>query len=395
MTLLEVPARLEPCLPGTLEPEVADLAAALSSAAGKLEGRLHPVTAASLADLVRVMNCYYSNLIEGHKTRPRDIELALQERYLEGEEKRNLQLEAVAHIKIQRRIDRMHAEGNLPDPVSDTFIRWLHEEFYRNLPPRMRRIEKQGRSLTIVPGEYRSRPAEDVSVGRHQPPSSIHVHDFMAYFTEHYALAPMGKAMRIVSIAAAHHRFNFIHPFPDGNGRVSRLLSHAMALHSGIGAHGLWSISRGLARGLEGPTDYMRMMDYADMPRQGDLDGRGGLSLKALNGFIAWFLKVSLDQIEFMQDLFAFDSLATRLRRYSEQKAWGTEGFTLLETALIRGEIPRGDVPRITGRKERSARLLLSSLTADGILASDTPKGPVSIRFPATAAETLFPNLFP
>src|SRR5581483_9115744 len=112
---------------------------------------------------------------------------------------------------------------------------------------------------------------------------------------DRYRFDRFGASAPIVAIAAAHHRFNYIHPFPDGNGRVSRLMSHAMAQLAGIGAHGLWSISRGLARGLTAPSEYKRMMDLADMPRQGDLDGRGNLSLKALNEFVLWFLKVCLD----------------------------------------------------------------------------------------------------
>lgn len=97
----------------------------------------------------------------------------------------------------------------------------------------------------------------------------------MDYFARRYRFEKLGKAGRTLAIPAAHHRFNYIHPFPDGNGRVSRLMSHAMAHEAGIAAHGLWSISRGLARGLESRKDYKRMMDHADMPRQGDLDGRG------------------------------------------------------------------------------------------------------------------------
>ena len=85
-----------------------------------------------------------------------------------------------------------------------------------------------------------------------------------------------------MAIPAAHHRMNYIHPFPDGNGRVSRLMSHAMAHAAGIGAHGLWSVSRGLARGLKSRKEYPQHMDHADMPRQGDLDGRGNLSQRAL-----------------------------------------------------------------------------------------------------------------
>jgi Fic family protein len=395
MHLIEATSRIEPCLPDALEPSVVDLVASIASASERLGGKLHPQTALSLAELVRVMNCYYSNLIEGHNTRPREIEAALNADYARQEEKRNLQLEAVAHITVQRNIDALHIAGTLPEPTSATFIQWLHKSFYENLPEGMRIMEKQGKKMIIIPGMFRNAPKDDVTVGRHQPPSSDVVQAFMEHFQARYSLAAHGKGMGIAAIAAAHHRFNYIHPFIDGNGRVSRLMSHAMALHAGIGAHGLWSISRGLARGVESPLDYMRMMDFADMPRQGDLDGRGNLSLKALNTFIVWFLQICLDQITFMQSLFDLDALAGRLRIYCERQGWGVDAFTVLERALISGELPRGDITRITGKKERSARLLLSALTDHGILASSTPKGAVSLRFPVSAVETLFPNLFP
>lgn len=71
------------------------------------------------------------------------------------------------------------------------------------------------------------------------------------------------------------------------------------------------------------------------------------------------------------------------------------EGFHLIEQALQRGELQRGEAARVTSLKERSARDLLGSLVEDGILASDTPKGPVSLRFPLSAVEILFPSLFP
>jgi len=67
----------------------------------------------------------------------------------------------------------------------------------------------------------------------------------------------------------------------------------------------------------------------------------------------------------------------------------------LLEEALFRGEFERGEIARITGLPERSARRVLSDVVATGLLASDTPKGPVSIRFPADALDVMFPRLFP
>ena len=385
------PARLE-------EPtaEIADVIAELSAASATLGRALHPRTAAELAELVRIMNCYYSNRIEGHDTRPRDIERALAGDFDADEGRRNLQIEAAAHVRVQAELDRLAGKGALPPPASGDFIRHLHREFYRDAPDAMLVVKAGERKLRMEPGVWRSREEENVAVGRHEPPSSSRVDAFMAHLETRYRFESLGRAARIMAVAAAHHRFNYIHPFLDGNGRVSRLMSHAMASEAGIGAHGLWSISRGLARGLESRGDYMRMMDDADTPRQGDRDGRGNLSEAALQAFVLWFLKVCLDQVTFMSGLFDLDGLSKRLRRYVERSdRLKPQAARLLEEALIRGEFERGDIDRITGLPERTARRVLTDLIDFGFLGSETPKGRVSLRFPAHALEELFPLLYP
>ena len=342
------------------------------------------------------MNTYYSNLIEGHNTRPRDIERALAGQLDRDEGRRNLQIEAAAHVRVQSEVDRLGTEQKLPEPASVEFIRWLHREFYRDAPAAMLRIGGSDREFIMAPGEWRSRPGQDVAVGRHLPPSSDRVDDFMRYFADRYRFDRMGTAGRIIAIAAAHHRLNYIHPFPDGNGRVSRLMSHAMAWRAGVAAHGLWSVSRGLARGLESRNEYKQMMDVADTPRQGDSDGRGNLSRRALIQFVTWFLRVALDQVSFMSSIFELDRLAHRVRefvvRHDRLKA---EAAALLEETLVRGEVERGEASRITGLPERSARRVLNDVVLEGFLASSTPKGPVSLRFPADSLELLFPRLYP
>ena len=389
-------SRIEPARLEAASEAIADAVAALATAGAVLGSALHPNTAANLAASVRIMNTYYSNLIEGHNTRPGDIERALAGQFDRDRGQRNLQLEAAAHVRVQAEIDRMAAQGTLPEPASSDFIRWLHREFYRNAPDEMLRIRHEKAGFTMVPGEWRSRPEHDVAVGRHIPPSSGRVDDFMRYFERRYRLADMGQAARIMAIASAHHRFNYIHPFPDGNGRVSRLMSHAMALQAGIGAHGLWSLARGLARGLTSRTEYKSMLDAADAPRQGDLDGRGNLSLHALTAFTQWFLSVCLDQINFMASLFDLENLGRRLQRYVERSdTLKPEAASLLQEALMRGQFERGRAPRITGLPERSARRVLNAVIAEGLLASATPKGPVSLRFPAHALDSLFPRLYP
>jgi Fic family protein len=391
----ETPSRIEPCLLDNSSPEIVDLVASLSGAAHTLGARLHPRSAASLAELVRVMNCYYSNLIEGHNTTPREIERALQNQLDATEERRNLQIEARAHIRLQREVDRRYMAGVLSEPASVEFIRWLHLGFYEDAPAEMLTIRGTTREVTMVPGTFRTLAEHDVDVGRHLPPSSDRVTAFMDYFERRYRFEALGSGSRILAMAAAHHRLNYIHPFLDGNGRVSRLMSHAMALSAGIGAHGLWSVSCGLARGIESRGEYKRMMDYADSPRQGDLDGRGNLSRKALSDFTAWFLRVCLDQVTFMSGLFALDTLVERLRVYVQRRGFRPEALHILEQVLQRGDLPRGEASRVSGLRERSARELLAMLVLDGILGSDTPKGPVSLRFSLDAIEILFPNLFP
>ncbi len=393
---LETVQRIEPARLEEPGEAIADVVAELAAASATLARALHPRTAASLADLVRMMNAYYSNLIEGHNTRPRDIERALAGELEQDQARRDLQLEAAAHVRVQAQIDALAAESRLPEPASTDFILWLHREFYRDAPEDLLRVSGGGREFLMEPGAWRSRPEHDVAVGRHAPPSSNRIPDFMRYFAERYALAPLGKSGRIVAMAAAHHRFNYIHPFPDGNGRVSRLMSHAMAHMAGIGAHGLWSISRGLARGLTSRGEYKSRMDDADSPRRGDLDGRGNLSQAALGEFVLWFLRVALDQVQFMAGLFELDTLLRRLRNYVQlHDELKPEAARLLEEALIRGQFERGEIARIAGLPERSARRVLSDLVDRGLLASDTPKGAVSLRFPVESLDILFPRLFP
>jgi Fic family protein len=391
----ETPARIEPCLLDEIGPELLDLVAKPSSEAASLGARLHPRSAEGLAGAVRIMNCYYSNLIEGHNTTPREIAAALADHLAIGEERRNLQLEALAHIRVQCEIERLHGQGALPKPASIDFIRWLHRRLYEHAPEAMLIVRGETRELRMMPGDFWSRPEESVIVGRHRPPSPDYVLAFMQHFEQRYRLAGLGSGSRIMAMAAAHHRLNYIHPFLDGNGRVSRLMSHAMALEAGIGAHGLWSVSRGLARGLRSRGDYKRMMDHADMPRQGDLDGRGNLSRRALQEFTVWFLSVCLDQVTFMRGLFGFDTLVERLRHYAHRRDWRPEAVLLIERTLQQGEVPRGDIAAIMGLGERRARDVMRILIDDGILGSDTPKGRVSLRFPLQAIEVLFPSLYP
>ena len=300
---LIAPSRIEPArLEDGIPLELVEAANRLIQASGRLGQNLPARTLADLARMVRMMNSYYSNRIKGNNTRPRDIERALAGDFDADPGRRALQQEHTAHVRLQAEIDRRAAEGTLGDPTEPTFIQWLHRDFYKDATEEMLTLRHAGQVVRIAPGEWRQ---GDVEIGAHVPPPHGVVPAFMAHFHGRFRLDWLhGQVTRVLAMASAHHRFNYIHPFYDGNGRVSRLMSHAMAHHAGIAAGGLWSVSRGLARGLEdglpGREEYRRMMMLADRVRQGDRDGRGALSLAALVSFTKWFLVVCEDQVRFM-----------------------------------------------------------------------------------------------
>lgn len=239
------------------------------------------------------MNCYYSNLIEGHNTHPIDIERALKNDYSTDIHKRNLQIEAKAHIAVQKWIDDGGLSGRAT--TKDGIIE-IHQRFCENLPEDLLYVENPDTKerLPVVPGELRT---SHVQVGRHVAISPGSLSRFLDQFEEAYT--GLGKADTIVAIAGAHHRLLWIHPFFDGNGRVARLMSHAMLLET-LNTGSIWSVSRGLARKEEAYKGYLAA---CDAKRRNDLDGRGNLSEEALAEFTRFFLEICLDQVRFMESL--------------------------------------------------------------------------------------------
>jgi Fic family protein len=123
---------MEPLLPAGGAAELAELSVEIFRKSGELAAALPSKSVRSgVAALVREMNSYYSNLIEGHKTLPRDIERALRDDFSESEEDRNNQLLSVAHIRTEAAMrQRLVDEPDL-GVFQPEFIQWLHHEFYK------------------------------------------------------------------------------------------------------------------------------------------------------------------------------------------------------------------------------------------------------------------------
>ena len=384
------PEQFEPLLPSearsqALLTQAHDLAQAATAMAGL------PV-ASEIRGLLRAMNSYYSNRIEGQHTRPYELEQALRKDFSHDAKLAARQRLALAHIDAEVDLESRYAgQAGAISLYEKDAIQAIHRSLFARLPLTDRQTDE---GVLIEPGQFRT---QDVSVGRHVAPTVASLPPFMERWGSFYGGVRRGEAA-LLAMAAAHQRLGWIHPFVDGNGLVMRLHTHAVLSALGY-TGGLWSPLRGFARSVD---RYYGLLAAADEPRRGDLDGRGNLSEQALVDWIAYVLEVCLDQVQFMKSML---NLATMEQRMAaclvfEQETLKSgvrlEALRPLHYLYLSGsEIDRGEFKRMTGLGERTAVNLLTALLRRGLLRSDSPQGQVRFGLPLHALRFYFPALWP
>ena len=347
---------------------------------------------AELRVLLRGMNSYYSNRIEGQHTRPFEIEQALRQDFSANRELAARQRLAVAHIESESAIEACYAgaEGARrlysADAITD-----LHRDLFGRLPVDDL-VTPEGE--VIVPGRLRQR---EVRVGQHVAPAFAAVPALLQRWAEVYGGTRRGEAA-LLALAAAHHRLSWVHPFIDGNGRVMRLHTHAMLAALGY-TGGLWSPLRGFARSTD---RYYALLAAADEPRRGDLDGRGNLSQQALVDWIAYVLSVCQDQVAFMAGLLRLGDMERRIAAclvYEEQTLRSGVRLAALRPLhylfVTDSALERGEFKAMMGLGERTAGTVLKALLDRRLLVSDSPQGPLRFGLPLHALRFYFPALWP
>lgn len=395
----DAPHQFEPLMPSeaVLAPllEAAGDLTRKATALGTTSGQ---AAQSELRKLLRSMNSYYTNRIEGEHTRPGDIERALQEDFSANADLARKQRLAVAHIRTEelceREVNRRRAEeGDTATRwlYSTEALTWLHRELFRGLPANDLQLAD---GSTMVPGQLRQ---HGVAVGRHEAPTWASLPRFLERWQQAYAGTRRGEAS-VVALAAAHHRLAWMHPFLDGNGRVARLHTHLL-LHGWGLTSGLWSPLRGFART---EAKYKALLQAADEHRRGDLDGRGNLTQAGLVEWIEYTLGVCTDQVEFMAQQLHVGGMRDRIQAaLAYERAVVKSGVR--QEALIplhylfatQGELGRADFKAMTGLGDRVATSTLSALLNRGFLATDSSYGSVRFAIPRHALRFYFPALWP
>jgi Fic family protein len=381
---------LQPIHPG-LSDEFRRMADDLVREANGLGSMLAPPTRNGIAELIALINAYYSNLIEGHYTFPRDIERGLADEWADDDDARDYQVEGAAHVQVERIVKRALAEDPDLDPASVDFLAWVHRLFYERLPARFRVIETPGgRTLTVEPGELRTK---GVIVGRHPTPDVEDLDLMLRAFEDAYRIDELHHPENLAAVFAAHHRLLWIQPFLDGNGRVARIMTQAHLYRLGLSGSGMWSLPRGLARA---ESQYKQCLSAADGSRPEERPASVRQAEEELTRFCEFMADTALEQVRFMGRKLDFETFERRIRRFvDDDPDLKPEIADLLWDMALRGRVPRSELPRLLGISERSARNVSRTLLDRGLVQASTHRAPLRLAFPADAAEVYFPRLFP
>jgi Fic family protein len=389
---------LTPVLPGPehLGP-LKDMAQEVAVSSAGLEESIPRETARAIGGCLRLVNSYYSNLIEGHKTTIPEIEQALQQKFVEQPERRYAQELCAAHVRVEQELmARLAGEPdiNVCDP---SFIGTIHSRFYAQLPEHHQFTHHSGgfTRVPVLPGALRD---GEVSLDAKTPhgPSAAQLPGLMETFASRFDPGASHGDERLIAAAVSHHRLAWLHPFRDGNGRVARLHTALLLARHRVNTSNLWSLSRGFSRNKQG---YMLNLNATDSPGEPNEDTFFHQGLTA--DFCRFFFEICLDQIGFMRSLLQLNEVESRIEWMvetlvrTEMPRLAPQSTRLLRSVFRRGAVPRGEVPEIVGLAERTARRnVVAPLLAAGYLQSASHRDPLTIGLPVKALRFLFPSLF-
>lgn len=138
------------------------------------------------------------------------------------------------------------------EPISEHLIRSLHAVTVEGL-------EREG---DRTPGAYRN-GAVKIAQAEHQPPDAIHVPAYMQELVDFVNRADAPK-YDLMKVALAHHRFAWIHPFGNGNGRLVRLLTYALLVKYGFRVSAMGRLLNPAAVFCSDRNHYYSMLAEAD-----------------------------------------------------------------------------------------------------------------------------------
>ncbi|MDF7681787.1 Fic family protein [Enterobacteriaceae bacterium ESL0689] len=220
----------------------------------RLETDVHPILFAQLKAVFHMLESLGSARIEGNHTTLADY----VESKVEGTQSSTEQIKEINNIEAAMAyIDESLSHG---DEITEYFIRELHSLAVDGL-------QQEG---DRTPGAYRQHNVS-IAQSEHLPPEHIRVADYMTELTAFINRADKPK-YDLMKIALVHHRFGWIHPFGNGNGRTVRLLTYALLIKYGFNVQAGGRVLNPTAVFCNDRERYYAMLSLADKGTTQDLE---------------------------------------------------------------------------------------------------------------------------
>ncbi len=392
--------------------ELADKAATLTREASRLEGKVHPILAERLKKMVMFVSCYYANLIDNRQMHPFFVEQAFKGDYQDEPGKRDMQLLSRAHVKMQQMLEEAIQDNPGLNVSSKDFLKWMHTAYYRRVPKKFRGYEMHyaGKKNEIGPGDLNE---ANMQTSEGKASSGHGLESPIDSFSSIFDSSDYHGSDAIIAAALSHYQFMQLQPFSAGNNQIARFYTHSWFIQFHSHSRGLWSFARGVARKKDEyfnffPAKNATMRSTGHDENRSESSGSkrsytGQVSDNVLATFCDFFLTICLEQIRFMDRLLEPDHLLARIHKYISLRSVEMDGLPVLrdevrfvlEAVVLRGSVARGEIARISGLGERTARAMTSSLLNEGLLESDNHKAPVRLGIPTHVIGWWFPKLYP
>jgi Fic family protein len=236
--------------------------------------------------------------------------------------------------------------------VTEHWVRELHAMTVTGL-------EREG---DATPGAYRQKPVQ-ISKSEHLPPEALVVPQYMAELVEFINRADPAK-YDLIKVALAHHRFAWIHPFRNGNGRVVRLLTYTLLIKYGFNVKAGGRVLNPTAVFCNDRDRYYAMLGVAD---RGSFNGLEQWCVYVLSGMLE-----ELRKVDRLTDAgYLIDRILTPALHYARERELVTavEESVLLTTARL-GVVKASDLKvAMPGLSERQRTYMISKLVERGMLA--------------------------
>ncbi|UVM11430.1 Fic family protein [Pseudomonas protegens] len=294
----------------------------------RLEGDTPPAVFYQLKTIFHVLESLGSARIEGNHTTLADY----IESKVEGTAEDTDQLREVANI--EKALDYIEQTIRPGTPITELTIRELHAMTVQDL-------EREG---DRTPGAYRQ-GAVQIAQATHLPPDALMVPSYMQELVEFVNREDLPK-YDLMKVALTHHRFGWIHPFGNGNGRVVRLLTYAQLMKYGFNVDTGGRVLNPTAVFFNDRERYYAMLATAD---QGTKAG--------LEAWCTYVLEGIRDDLEKVNRLTDYRYLTRHILApaitFARDRQWITAAEeTVLTTAIKSGVVKSSDIaqalPKLT-----------------------------------------------